>query len=141
MLATFLATTMVFVFVLANLIRQRKTGKMFEPTSRSTIVRCVFVLVAGATFANGLFHFSHGALGYGEFPAPFAKFVNSSVFSDVSNVVWGLFNLAVTTFVTLTYRKSLPTWIFATCFVIGSIVIAYLLRFVLLADYFHTHAF
>ena len=81
---------------------------MFAPTTKNTFICCVFVLIAGATAANGLFHFIHGILCFSAFPAPFAKFVNSGFFTNVSNVIWGLFNFFVTTFVTLSYRNSLP---------------------------------
>lgn len=141
MFATSLATAMVFVFVVANIIRQRKSGKMFEPTTKNMFLCCVFVLVAGATSVNGLFHFLHGILGYSEFPAPFAMVVINRLFTNISNIIWGLFNFSVATFVILSYRKSVSQWLFAGCFITGFIFIAFMLRFVLLAGYFQTHAF
>jgi hypothetical protein len=140
MFATFLATAAVCVFVIANVIRQRKSVKMFEPTTRNRLVCCVFALLAGVTSANGLFHFSHGILGYSDFPAPFAMMVNNSLFTNISNFIWGLFNFSVATFVILSYRKSIPQWLFVVCFITGFIFIAFMLRFVLLAGYFQTHA-
>lgn len=138
---TSLATLMVFVFVIVNVVRQKKSGKMFEPAVKNVFICCAFIFVAGATAANGLFHFVHGILGYSEFPAPFASIFDSRLFSNISNVIWGLFNFAVTTFVALSYRKSVPKWVFAVSFIIGFVFIACMLRFVLIAGYFQTHAF
>jgi len=105
------------------------------------LASCAAVFVGGATSANGLFHFAHGVLGYGEFPAPFARIVAGAVFSDISNVIWGLLNFSVSMFVTVAYRKALPKWAFVVCFVVGFVTIALLLRFVLLVGYFQAHAF
>ena len=138
---TILATLMVFAFGTINVIRQRKGGKMFDPATKNVFICSAFVFVAGATSANGLFHFAHGILGYSEFPAPFAKIFGSGSFSNISNAIWGLFNFAVAIFITLSYRKSVPKWVFAVCSIIGFVFIAYMLRFVFLAGYFQPRAF
>ena len=141
MIATFLATAMVTVFIVANLIRQKKSGKMFQPASENRVICCIFIMIAGATAANGLFHFAHGFLGYSDFPAPFGVFVGNSMFTNISNIIWGLLNFAVTAFVSISYRKSVPKWLFAASCFVGFLFIALMLRFVLLAEYFQTHTF
>lgn len=141
MAATFLATTLTLVFVALNLMRQLKTGKLFAPTYTRKSVCCLVVFVGGATLANGVFHFLHGILGYSEFPAPFAMLVEHRVFTNASNIVWGLFNFFVTIFIALSYRSSLRKFWFCLFLFIGFIFTFLMLRFVLLADYFQTHAF
>lgn len=138
---TILGTLAIFAFLIINIIRQKKSGKMFEPATKNVFICCVLVLVAGATTANGLYHFGHGILGLSEFPAPFAKIFGNGLFSNISNVVWGLLNFAVATFITLSYRKSVPKWVFAVCYVIGFVLIALMLPLVFLPGYFQTHAF
>ena len=141
MFATFLATIMVLVFIIANVIRQKKKGKMFSPSTQNKLFCCVFVMIAGATAANGLFHFIHGLFGYSDFPAPFGIFVGNSMFTNISNVIWGLINFTVCIFVFLSFRKSISKWLFTVCFLVGFIFISLMLRFVLLVDYFQTHTF
>ena len=141
MFATFLATVIIIVFVIANIVRQKKRGKMFQPTTENKILCCVLIFIAGATAANGLFHFAHGLLGCSDFPAPFGVFAGNSTFTDISNVIWGLINFTVTAFVILSYRKSVQKWMFIVNFLCGFAFIALMLRFVLLAGYFLTHTF
>jgi hypothetical protein len=141
MFATTLATIMIGAFVIANLIRQKRNGQMFAPATQNTLFCCVFILIAGATTANGLFHFIHGVLGYSDFPAPFAVVTGGVLFTNISNIVWGLLNFAVATFVTLSYRKSVAKPVFIIFFIIGFAAIALLLRFLLLADYYQLHSF
>ena len=141
MFATTLATIMVTVFIIANVIRQRKNGKLFTPATDKVLVCCIFVFIAGAAAANGLFHFVHGIGRYSDFPAPFAVLMSSAVITNVANVIWGVINFAISVFVILSYRKSMPKWLVIISFLVGFIFIAFMLRFVLLISYHESHMF
>ena len=92
---------------------------MFVPATQNKVLCCVFIMIAGATTANGLFHFVHGLLGYSDFSAPFAVITGGEIFTNISNMIWGLLNFAVATFVILSYRKTVPKVLFISSMIIG----------------------
>jgi hypothetical protein len=47
--------------------------------------------LAGALFANSIPHFIHGISGE-YFPAPFGRNLGRGAYTDIANVLWGLFN-------------------------------------------------
>ena len=143
MFASFLATAAVIAFIVVNARRYQgqNIGRITDAVTMPAMNAVISALAAGVVTANGLFHFLHGALGFGDFPAPFGQLLGRGLPSDISNIVWGLFNLAVATLLALRSRKSIPFWKFTLFLVLGAAAMGLLLRFVLLAGYFNSHGF
>lgn len=143
MFVAFLVTAAIIGFIVRNLLKYqnkkngKNTGELLEPKK----YKYLYVFVAGVVTANGLFHFLHGILGYGEFPAPFEKLLGHGIPTDISNIVWGLFNFAVVFLLTIRYKKAVPKWTFVLLFILGVVAMSLLLRFVLVSGYFQTHPF
>lgn len=143
MFATFLASAAVIGFLSLNIrkYRSRKGEKIMEAVPVCKIDSYKSAFAAGVVTSNGLFHFLHGILGYDEFPAPFAKVFGRGIPTDISNIVWGFFNLAVAYVLIIRCKKSDTKWTFILLFISGTVIMALLLRFVLLSRYFKTHPF
>jgi hypothetical protein len=129
------------IFVIANMVRQKRNGKSFAPATQNKMLCCVFILIAGETTANGLFHFVHGLLRYSDFPAPFTVITGGELFTNISNIIWGFLNFTVAIFVVLSYRKTVPMMLFILIFFIGFSFVSLLLRFAHLPDYYQLHSF
>jgi hypothetical protein len=143
MFVAFLVTVVVIGFLVRNLqkYKNKKNGKNAGTLSESKKYRYIYVFAAGVVTANGLSHFLHGILGYGEFPAPFAKLLGHGTLTDISNIVWGLFNFAVVFLLIIRYKKSVTKWKFVLLFILGVVAMSLLLRFVLISGYYKTHPF
>ncbi|GFP75810.1 hypothetical protein [Clostridium fungisolvens] len=143
MFATSLASMAVIAFLIANVQKYKikKDGKTSENVPISKIYGYILALAAGAVTSNGLFHFLHGILGYGEFPAPFAKVLGRGIPADISNILWGLFNFIAAFVLISRCKKSENKYIIALSFIIGATLMSFLLKFVFLLGYFKSHAF
>ena len=147
MFASVLASLMVLAFVANNIrkhsVRKRSGQDKSERVSVSKAEGCVSAVLSGTVAANGLFHFLHGVLDYRDFPAPFAEVLGRGLTSDVSNIIWGLFNLILAAILVQRHRntEALGRVQFALFFLLGLVGVSLLLRFVLLASYFATHPF
>ena len=109
MFASFLAIIAVIGFIVRNLLKyqntknESNTGELSGPKE----YRYIYTFIAGVLTANGFFHFVHGILGFGEFPAPFAKLLGRGIPSDISNIVWGLFNFAIVVLLIKRYKNGI----------------------------------
>lgn len=135
MFATFLAFAAVIAFLVANVQKygNEKDRKITNAVPMPKIHGYTSAFSAGVLLSNGLFHFLHGILGYGEFPAPFAKVLGHGIPADISNIVWGIFNFTAAFVLIMRCRKSFAKWMLAFLLIIGAIIIALPLRFVLLS--------
>ncbi len=142
MFASFLATVAVIAFLFAMIRRyQDGSGTITDAVRMPKLYSYLSAAFAGVVIANGLFHFVHGILGYGEFPAPFAKVFGRGFASDISNICWGLFNFIVAIVLIMRCRNSASKFTLVLFFIVGLIGMSFLLRFVLLIGYFRTHPF
>jgi len=143
MLATFMATTAVIAFLVANVRRysNKKDGKITDTVPMPKLHGYISFFAAGVVTSNGFFHFIHGVLGYSEFPAPFAKLLGYGISTDISNIVWGFFNLTVAFILIIRSKKSATKWMLVLFFITGTLTMSILLRFVLLSGYFSAHTF
>lgn len=143
MFATTLASLVVIAFIINNVqkYKSKKGGKITNTVPMPKMYGYKSAFAAGVLISNGLFHFLHGILGYGEFPAPFAFVLGYGIPTDISNIVWGLFNFVAAFVLIMRCKKSATKWILVLLFIVGIIVMSLLLKFVLLSGYFKTHLF
>lgn len=121
MLATYVACIAIASFLIRTIIKYRNKKDNIPKTKRKSWYYYILSLVAGLVATNGFFHFSHGILGAGDFPAPFSKLLGKGVPTIVSNVVWGIFNFIVSFLLIISCRKGQSKKLMTLCFSLSAL--------------------
>jgi hypothetical protein len=129
-IATFVACFAIASFLIRTIIkyRNKKDTNIVQKTERKSWQYYILSLAAGLVATNGFFHFYHGILGIGDFPAPFSKLLGKGISTIVSNVIWGTFNFIVSFLLIISCRKGQSKKLMILFFIIGVITMSIFLR-------------